>query len=136
MPLPPGLLPTGQFDKSASYSGQKGLQGINAQKPSAFSGGSAGLSKLQKEYDPLSWNDFFDSKEMVNGHTPVYIAGTEGHLFFCLHGAGHSAMTFAALAEKLKAQNIVVAFDFRGHGENTTEDQNDCSQETLIDDSL
>jgi hypothetical protein len=53
-------------------------------------------------YDPLPWNDFFDRKETLDGKIPVYIAGTSGHVFLCLHGAGHSALSFAALAKNLK----------------------------------
>jgi hypothetical protein len=36
--------------------------------------------------------------EMIEDKVPVYIAGTQGHVFLCLHGAGHSALSFAALA--------------------------------------
>ena len=69
-------------------------------------------------YDPLEWNLFFDRKEMMNGTVPVYIAGNQGHVFVCLHGAGHGALSFAALAKYLKTESTVVAFDFRGHGDN------------------
>lgn len=47
---------------------------------------------------------------------PVYIAGSEGHVFVCMHGAGHSAMSFAMVALQLKVTSTVVAFDWRGHG--------------------
>ena len=47
---------------------------------------------------------------------PVYIAGNAGHVFICLHGAGNSAMTFAALAANMKHRSVVVAADLRGHG--------------------
>lgn len=53
-------------------------------------------------YDPIEWNHFFDRKEMMNGTVPIYIAGNSGHVFVCLHGAGHSALSFAALAKYLK----------------------------------
>ena len=66
----------------------------------------------------------------------MYIAGTEGHVFVCLHGAGHSAMSFAALAAKLKVQSTVVAFDFRGHGLHYCDNETDLSQEILITDTL
>lgn len=35
----------------------------------------------------------------MNDIVPIYHAGTEGHVFICMHGAGHSAMSFAALAK-------------------------------------
>ena len=34
-----------------------------------------------------------------------------------MHGAGHSSLSYAVLAEKLKIDSIVFAFDFRGHGD-------------------
>ena len=35
---------------------------------------------------------------------------------FCIHGAGHSAMSFACLAKEVKHFATVVSFDFKGHG--------------------
>jgi protein phosphatase methylesterase 1 len=54
--------------------------------------------------------------EKIDGVLPLFTAGKSGLIFLCLHGAGHSAMSFAALAEKLKVKHTVMAFDFRGHG--------------------
>ena len=65
---------------------------------------------------PLPWNDFFDTQEFINEEIPLYIAGTQGVIFLCLHGAGHSGLTFALLAKELKAEFRVISFDFRGHG--------------------
>ena len=53
-----------------------------------------------------------------------------------MHGAGHSALSFCTLAKHLKPESTVVAFDFRGHGGNLTENPTDLSEETLINDSL
>ena len=56
-------------------------------------------------YDPLEWDTFFDSLEMVcGGKVPLYSAGTKGHVILCLHGAGHSALSFAHLAKILKSE--------------------------------
>lgn len=57
---------------------------------------------INPKYDPAPWSDYFDSMEKVNGIVPFYYAGTQGHVFLCLHGAGHSALSFAALAQILK----------------------------------
>jgi protein phosphatase methylesterase 1 len=73
----------------------------------------------------LEWSEFFDERQMVDESVPLYRAGSEGALFVCLHGAGHSAMSFAALAEKLKKDNIVFSFDFRGHGGHSCENETD-----------
>ena len=48
--------------------------------------------------------------------TSTFRAGHEGALFFCIHGAGHSALSFATLAKEVKNFGTLVAFDFKGHG--------------------
>jgi protein phosphatase methylesterase 1 len=53
-----------------------------------------------------------------------------------MHGAGHSALSFAALAKHLKTTSTVAAFDFRGHGDNHSENETDLSEETLINDAI
>ena len=63
--------------------------------------------------------------EKIDQVVPIYTAGTQGHVHVCLHGAGHSAMSFAAVAEKLKSTSIVIAFDFRGHGIHECENEGD-----------
>jgi protein phosphatase methylesterase 1 len=92
--------------------------------------------KLGVSYEPLQWNAFFDHKEKINGVVPLYSTGTHGHVFLCLHGAGHSALTFAALAKYLKSSSIVLAFDFRGHGDHHRDNETDLSEETLINDTI
>lgn len=64
---------------------------------------------------------------MIEDVVPLYKAGNSGHMFVCLHGAGHSALSFAALAEKLKNDNIIYAFDFRGHGKHVCQNETDLS---------
>ena len=55
----------------------------------------------------------------------------------CLHGAGHSAQSFACFAKDVKKWGICVAFDFRGHGHSKVEaDKEDLSLGTLIKDTL
>ena len=73
---------------------------------------------------------------MIDGVIPLYKAGNSGNLFVCLHGAGHSAMSFAALAERMKKESTFFAFDFRGHGTHECENETDLSQETLIADTI
>lgn len=89
--------------------------------------GSKPFKDPMSKYDPLPWNDFFDSREMIDDVVPVYYAGTGGHMFFCMHGAGHSALSFAALARIIKGapyNGTTVAFDFRGHGLHKCENEN------------
>jgi protein phosphatase methylesterase 1 len=53
----------------------------------------------------------------------------------CLHGAGHSALSFAPLAG-VNIKYRLIAFDYRGHGYNTMSEGEDLSQETLIKDTI
>lgn len=60
---------------------------------------------LKKDYSPGKWEDSFDELYYLNDvffkyiqGTSVFTAGNEGALYFCMHGAGHSALSFAKLA--------------------------------------
>lgn len=107
---------------------------VDVANPHHFSMTGAHTKKLS--FDPLSWEDFFDRKELINERVPIYIAGSKGHVFLCLHGAGHSALSFAALAGHMKNDSTIIAFDFRGHGDHTSENDADLSEETLINDTI
>jgi len=37
-------------------------------------------------------------------------------MFICVHGAGHSACSFACLAKEVKNWGRLASFDIRGHG--------------------
>lgn len=100
-------------------------------------GAPGGAGKIGPNYDPLPWSDFFDRKELIlEGRVPIYIAGTQGHVFLCLHGAGHSALSFAALAKQMKTQSTIVTFDFRGHGEHFCDNETDLSVDTLVGEAI
>jgi protein phosphatase methylesterase 1 len=45
-------------------------------------------------------------------------------------------MSFAAFASQMKTDSIVYAFDHRGHGTHTCENETELSQENLISDTL
>jgi len=62
----------------------------------------------------------------------VFRAGSEGVMFFCIHGAGHSAQSFATLAKEVKHFGTLLAFDLKGHGSSKKDNSNfDYSIETL-----
>ena len=91
------------------------------------------------KYQPQQWDEFFDSREMIDGKIPLYHAGNKGHVFFCLHGAGHSALSFAPLAKIVKSDQFggtLVSFDFRGHGGHYHENEADLSLQNLIDETI
>lgn len=55
------------------------------------------------------WTDFFSEKKSIyvksRGCTfNVYIAGHQGPVLFCLHGAGYTGLTFALVAEELSKE--------------------------------
>ena len=56
--------------------------------------------------------------EYMDNGIPIYTAGSQGHVFVALHGAGFSATSFACLASHVKRFATLVSFDFRGHGLN------------------
>lgn len=89
-------------------------------------------------YSPLDWTQYFTHTDWVDPVTPLYWAGTQGPIFLCLHGAGHSALSFACVAKLVSDQCRVMAFDFRGHGKNRTtgDEEYDMSVDTLVNDTV
>ena len=104
--------------------------------PAVIPKSAISFAKKKKSYEPLAWDEFFDRKEMILDDIPLYIAGDKGPVFFCLHGAGLSSLSFAALAKQMKDQCTLVAFDWRGHGANKQEDPGQMDEQTLINDAL
>ena len=91
------------------------------------------------KYAPVPWSEFFDKREMIDDKIPIYHAGNQGHVFFCLHGAGHSALSFAPLAKIVKSdkyKGTLVSFDFRGHGGHYHENETNLSQDELIQETI
>ncbi len=57
-------------------------------------------------------------------------------MFFCIHGAGHSALSFATLAREVKHFGTVLAFDLKGHGSSKKQNNEDYSIETLCSETV
>jgi protein phosphatase methylesterase 1 len=72
----------------------------------------------------------------INDEIPIYWKGDSGPNLVCLHGAGHSAMSFAPLAGLVGEKYRLISFDFRGHGSNTLSGGEDLSQDTLVSDTI
>jgi protein phosphatase methylesterase 1 len=96
------------------------------------------MSKI--DLSPLPWNTYgFDVKETVtvdNDKFNVYRHGNKGVLFFCIHCAGYTGLSFAQLAEALKTKMEcqIVAPDLRGHGKTECEDKLDFSKDRIVKD--
>ena len=88
-------------------------------------------TSLSKRYSPLDWKTAFPETYKINDNIPIYINGNKGPNLVCLHGAGHSGLSFAPLALINKNYRII-SFDFRGHGYNTMSEGDDLSEENLI----
>lgn len=86
-----------------------------------------------KSYEPIDWKLAFPQCFILAGKIPVYINGDGGPTILCLHGAGHSGLSFAPIA-LLNVTHRIVSFDFRGHGMNKMTD--DLSTELLINDTI
>jgi protein phosphatase methylesterase 1 len=92
-------------------------------------------TSLSKRYSPLDWKTAFPETYKINDNIPIYINGNKGPNLVCLHGAGHSGLSFAPLALINKNYRII-SFDFRGHGYNTMSEGDDLSEENLINDTI
>ncbi len=109
---------------------------VNQFKPPLPPGAASSDNPLLKKYAPLDWKTAFPTTyNICNGTLPIYISGENGPNLVCLHGAGHSGLSFAPLALVNKNYRII-SFDFRGHGYNTQTPSNDLSEKTLINDTI
>ena len=108
----------------------------NLFKPPLPPGATGTDNPLLKKYAPLDWKTAFPTTyNICNNTLPIYISGEQGPNLICLHGAGHSGLSFAPLALVNKNYRII-SFDFRGHGFNTQQPHNDLSEKTLINDTI
>ena len=88
-----------------------------------------------KRYSAIDWKNYFTNTSLIDEKIPVYWQGDSGPNLVCLHGAGHSGLSFAPLAG-INKKYRTISFDFRGHGFNTMSEGEDLSQETLIRDTI
>ncbi len=89
-----------------------------------------------QSYSPIDGRPMWDSIEYLEDGTPIYVKGKNTCIFFCIHGAGHSALSFTLLAQELQEFATTVAYDIRGHGYSKHPGgEADLSIETLVDDA-
>jgi protein phosphatase methylesterase 1 len=91
---------------------------------------SSSNSSLHKDYSPVSWNNYFDTQFTIpfkDKSIQIYSTNTSNSnsknpLIIFHHGAGHSSLSFALVASKLKLLGLsCLAFDARGHGNTSVE---------------
>ena len=62
---------------------------------------------LLKKYAPIDWKTAFPTYYNIKEDIPIYINGNNGPNIICLHGAGHSGLSFAPLALVNKNYRII-----------------------------
>jgi len=81
---------------------------------------------------PIDWKKYFPNQVMLDQKIPIYYSNNKkGPNLFCLHGAGHSALSFSLLSELSKNYRLI-SYDFRGHGNNISEPIDDLQMSTLV----
>lgn len=87
----------------------------------------------------VKWDQYWDSKDMINveghGEFNVYSTKTESDfIMICIHGAGHSGLSFSLLAEKMRTICSVIAPDLKCHGDTRGDESQDLSIDKLTRD--
>lgn len=109
MPPQPIKVNHGIFPKPPQVSGHAGIK-------SSLGSGPFAPKKVGVDFNPVDGRTLWDSIEYLPDGTPIYYKGKESCIFFCIHGAGHSALSFTKLAEELQEFASVLSYDIRGHG--------------------
>lgn len=91
-------------------------------------------SKL--DFSVIDHNEFFPIYK-VHDNIPIYSnKSNNGPTFFCIHGAGHSGLSFAMFGKTLCEKHTVISYDIKGHGNNTEKNDYDYSIEYLVKEAL
>lgn len=86
---------------------------------------------------PVDGSKLWDKVEYLPDGTTLYTKGSQPCVFLCVHGAGHSGLSFTLLAEQVKEFATVISYDIRGHGNSKHADgDKDLSIATLVEDCL
>ncbi|CDJ60295.1 protein phosphatase methylesterase 1, putative [Eimeria maxima] len=103
------------------------------------------LTTSARSCGPLpTWDEFFERCEDIRPSDSsdtfrVYSSGSSGPLLFLLHGAGHTALSWACFTRLLRDGSLplrVFAYDARGHGATTCADSKTLSAEVLTEDGI
>ena len=90
---------------------------------------------MKSKDSPIDWKKYFPHQIFIDKTIPIYYNNTnKGPILFCLHGAGHSALSFSLLSA-ISNNYRLVSYDFRAHAFNTTQPEDDLSMATLVADT-
>ncbi|XP_055593523.1 protein phosphatase methylesterase 1 [Uranotaenia lowii] len=98
--------------------------------------------RRQTDYNPVMWSDYFKEQQNVEtaqGKFRVYLSEPPveaGPVLVMLHGGGFSALTWALFSSEITKliHCQCLAIDIRGHGDTSTDDEEDLSAPTLAKD--
>lgn len=87
-----------------------------------------------------NWNKFWDKKENVTtprGTFNVYSSECESDfVVMCVHGAGHSALSFSLLSRAIKDKCSIIAPDFKCHGDTPGDEAVDMEINSIVEDFI
>ena len=93
---------------------------------------------MQKSDEFTPWNVYWDKKEVIStdrgSFNTYYTTNDADFVLLCVHGAGHSGLSFSLLAQKVRDSCQVFAFDLKCHGETPGDPSKDLSIDGLSDD--
>jgi len=95
--------------------------------------------RRKMSFSEVGWDSYFDTRQIVEVDSDkfcVYTLGSGSCTVLCLHGGGHSSLSWALFARELsnRCSVRVIAIDQRGHGDTVTTNDTDLSAATLMQD--
>jgi protein phosphatase methylesterase 1 len=106
------------------------FSGLNDQRPIEMASGG---------FAP--WSDYWDRKFTVTvagrGNFNAYSTeGASNYVVICVHGAGHSGLSFSLLAKSLRGIIPFIAIDLKCHGDTPGDESLDLGLDSLVADVL
>lgn len=106
---------------------------------SGMSGGAKRPKRRKMSFSEVGWDSYFTTRQIVevdNDRFCVYTLGSGSCHVLCLHGGGHSSLSWALFARELASRCSVkvIALDQRGHGDTVTSNDTDLAAPTLVQD--
>mgnify|MGYP000644467429 CR=1 FL=1 len=94
-------------------------------------------AQQQVDMTPVEGSKYWEKIESMPDGTPLYTNlchhNPTAPLVFCIHGGGHSALSFSLMAREVQEYASIVAYDARGHGKSHKDIAcEDLSLDTLI----
>lgn len=158
--IPEGVAPESHFDSDHETSGcscgasrhsvsvssvrQRTGRHFDANVPHSRS--TSRRSSCNASCGPLpTWDEFFEKCEDIKPRLDssdtfrVYSSGSSGPVLFLLHGAGHTALSWACFTRLLRDGSPalrVFAYDARGHGATQCADSTTLTAEALTEDGI